>query len=210
MANKITLVGLDVDGVILDTLSGSYSTDSALIKQYDGIIPSLDEYRKALKETDWTKFYGSFGVKEEFIPLLEKEYYARLPKSPSAIPHAKENLERILKSGRGLFLASKCENKDVLLERLENAGLLKYLDQSRIYAVRKSKADVIKGEMSNGHKAKCIFVGDTVKDITEANEAGAISVAKSDEYSYGLQEDLLAANPKYIINSLSHIAQFLR
>lgn len=191
----------DNDGVLSNTLIDSYKADCKVFEEAKVRVPTLNEYRTALRTTNWDDFYFNFGIDD--VNSAVKFYYSVLPDNPSVIPGVIEALES-LKHPRALV--SKFSDKDKLLLRLDKAGLLKFFDYEHIHAVEKSKIEAIKKEIDSNYTT--FYVGDTVDDIIDAKEAGVLSVAISAKTSFCSHEDLVAEKPFMIIPHIEELVKY--
>jgi len=59
-------------------------------------------------------------------------------------------------------------------------------------------------------KNEVIYIGDMVKDIEVAREAGCIGVSISHEISWNTRKELLEGKPEYIIDNLKDLAEIVK
>jgi phosphoglycolate phosphatase-like HAD superfamily hydrolase len=212
---KIELIGFDVDGVLLDTLTRSYHADCIVISKYGGKLDNIDIYREALGsidsgDSDWSNFYQQFGIDNSIADKVEDEYYVWFNKNPAneIILGVEETLKRLYQPK---FIVSKQKNLDNLLYRLDVAKLLKYFNISAIHAVRGSKTENIIYETSSRglSSENVIYVGDSVTDIKYANESKVNSIAIANQYSYCTSEQLFKANPSIILEDIRKLSKVI-
>jgi len=209
---NIKLIGFDLDGTLVDSLSQSYSVDSALIKKYGGRVPSFEEYRQALTTWDWDDFYGNFGVKGD-IKMILREYHDTLGLfDVKATENARNLLEGISNQNIPTFLVSISEKKERVIKKLKNSGLDSFFDEDSIHATGNKKAGLISREYKKRgiSPRETMFIGDSAIDINGANSAGVLSVGVYDpRYSFNTYKMLKSAKPDYLFKDLNEFLGFL-
>lgn len=193
------LIGFDVDGTLVDSLSQSYEVDCNLIRTHGGKVPTLQEYRNAITDGNWEAFYQSFGVTS---PVDDEEYYKALKEKPlKEVEGAKSLLEYFTRRWKNisLFVVSINSSKSDVIRKLDVCELTPFFQEDSIYAVKGTKTDAIRQEIEKRGISpnKTFYVGDTVKDIVESREAGVHPVGLLLDTSFNSYTMINEAKPDY-------------
>jgi len=202
------LIGFDLDGTLIDTITPSYLLDCEVIKEFGGSIPTFNEYRQAIIDGNWEHFYKNFGVKNTEKAL--KRFYDNETTEVKAIDNAEKLLESILNEGIPIFLVSANNSNKNVFEKLESSNLKRFFPDERIKVTAKSKTPYIKQiyEEVGVTPQDTGFVGDTPKDINEARVVNVKTIGIANKYSYN-PEGVIEANPDYLFNNIIKVKKLL-
>jgi phosphoglycolate phosphatase len=212
----ITAVLFDLDGTLTDPQEGianciRYAMESLGREPPPAedlrwcIGPPLRENLKQLLKTD------DPSLLDEAVTLYRERFGEKGMYENALVPDAEEALSLIHGMNFRIFIASA---KPVVYVRkiLAHFGLESYFDGvygSELNGDRTDKADLIRHvlEAESLDPAETLMVGDREHDVIGARQCGVRCAAVT--YGYGTREELHAARPDYLFDSLLEVARFL-
>ncbi len=210
------IILFDLDGTLTDpkigiTTSVQYALQKMGIKEEDpdGLIPFIgpplltsfkELYHMSDKEA--VQAIGYYRERFSVTGLYENKVYEGM----------EELLANLKIRGKKLIVATS-KPTEFSVQILEHFGLKQYFAAivgSNFDGTRTEKSDVIEFALSGENitdLSKVVMIGDRKYDISGAkqNHIDVIAVA----YGYGSQEELAAADPDYIVSSVSELAILL-
>ncbi len=210
------IILFDLDGTLTDpkvgiTLSVQYALQKMGIIEEDPEVlipfigpPLLATFKELYHMSDQQAVQAIGYYRERFsvTGLYENKVYDGM-----------EELLASLKIRRKKLIVATSKPTEFSVKILEHFGLKQYFSAivgSNFDGTRTEKSDVIefalKGENITD-LGKVVMIGDRKYDISGAkkNHIDVIAVA----YGYGSQEELFAADPDYIVSSVSELASLL-
>lgn len=207
---KYQAVIFDLDGTINDSAPGILAgvryalgkmgmdtSDEAILRRFLG--PQL--------LYSFQHFCGMNEAQAEQAQQYYREYYHRKGYLENAVYPGIRSLLSVLKA-RGAWLGIATHKpKKISRHILETFGLLRYFNvvAGPDEGETPDKAELIRRANPKGFPA--VMVGDSVTDITGANEAGVDSIAAL--YGYGHNGDLLKAGALAKVNSVEELYDVL-
>jgi phosphoglycolate phosphatase len=184
----------DFDGVIADTFKAGYETARAICphttendyrKRFEGNINSWQENNEHTAEC---RLNADFA--EEYLPNMKK--YAKIfPEMKDVVTKLSENYSLIIVSST---------TTEQIQSFLKKYGLENHFTEIMGNDVHHSKIEKIKLVFSkyNTNSKNCVFITDTLGDITEAkhNDVNAICVS----WGFNYKEALLRGQPFKIVD----------
>jgi phosphoglycolate phosphatase len=216
MASRYNHLIFDLDGTISNPIEGLKNAfryalknmnhpdaDDDLLNTFVG-PPLQDSIRKHFfteEEKIWEtvahfrQYYGETG-------LFENELYTGIP----------EILAALKTEGRRLFVATY--KPQPYAERILDHFQLKHLFDS-IHGVAVDKEDITKdvmitrilGSINDHRKENIVMIGDTPFDIIAGKQVGIATIGLT--YGFGRSEDIEAAAPTHIANSVNELKALL-
>lgn len=210
------IILFDLDGTLTDpkigiTSSVQYALQEMGIKEEDPDVlipfigpPLLASFKEFYHMSDQEAVQAIGYYRERFsvTGLYENKVYAGM----------EELLASLKNQGKKLIVATS-KPTEFSVQILEYFGLKQYFAAivgSNIDGTRTEKSDVIEFALTGENitdLSKVVMIGDRKYDISGAkkNHIDVIAVA----YGYGSQEELAAADPNYIVSSVSELASLL-
>ncbi|AJQ25393.1 HAD family hydrolase [Pelosinus fermentans] len=210
------IILFDLDGTLTDpkigiTSSVQYALQEMGIKEEDPDVlipfigpPLLASFKEFYHMSDQEAVQAIGYYRERFsvTGLYENKVYAGM----------EELLASLKNQGKKLIVATS-KPTEFSVQILEHFGLKQYFAAivgSNIDGTRTEKSDVIEFALTGENitdLSKVVMIGDRKYDISGAkkNHIDVIAVA----YGYGSQEELAAADPNYIVSSVSELASLL-
>ena len=210
------IILFDLDGTLTDpkigiTSSVQYALQKMGIKEEDPDVlipfigpPLLASFKELYHMSDQEAVQAIGYYRERFsvTGLYENKVYAGMG----------ELLASLKSQGKKLIVATS-KPTEFSVKILEHFGLKQYFAAivgSNLDGTRTEKSDVIEFALSGENitdLSKVVMIGDRKYDISGAkkNHIDVIAVA----YGYGSQEELAAADPNYIVSSVSELASLL-
>ena len=205
----------DLDGTLTDSAEGITKSVQYALEKLGKEVPELENLQcfvgPPLKEMfmEYAGLMDEEGTqavayyRERYIPtgMFENHLYPRIIKM----------LDLFEKEGITMAVASS-KPEPLVKQILEHFGIDDYFKEivgSEMNGSRVHKKDVIEEAVKRlkmeNRKDEIVLVGDTKYDVEGAKEAGIQCIAVT--YGYGVQEDIEAAQPVYIAESVSDVAE---
>lgn len=221
----VKFIGFDKDGTLLDTMSAYAKEWGRIIQDEFGVdaTKATKIFIELAGEPTDVQLAASIGkhtkdFSQTVIFQKAEEIAYRLGENVKGnlFPEVIQVLEQLKSSNYSIFVSSG-QREEITKEDLERTGILKYVD---FYAgIRLNEPDFKKGEPHFRSAAKhfniefetfvneCIYVGDTLEDIDNANNLGILSVVRVGTFT---KEKLLASGAKFAIDNLSDLLEILK
>ena len=205
----------DLDGTLTDPKVGICTCAQYALKAFDIEEPDLDKLEPFIGPPLKDSFMQYYGLSEEQALVAIEKYRERFSvtgkyenKIYEGIPALLSNLKDY---GYHLAVASykpECFVKDIL----NHFNIAKYFEVivgSELDGERVEKSEVIHEALNQLfhygkiRKEQVVMIGDRKFDIEGAKEMGVTSIAVT--YGYGSREELTAAEPDYIVESVAEV-----
>ena len=205
----------DLDGTLTDSAEGITRSVQYALEKLGKDVPELEDLQcfvgPPLKDmfmeyaglTDEEGTQAVAYYRERYIPtgMFENHLYPRIIKM----------LDLFEKEGITMAVASS-KPEPLVKQILKHFGIddyFKVIVGSEMDGGRIHKKDVVEEAIKRlkmeNRKDEIVLVGDTKYDVEGAKEAGIQCIAVT--YGYGVQEELEAAGPVYIAESVSDVAE---
>jgi len=209
---KIEAVMFDCDGTIVDALSVAYKAEVTSISTFGGNPPTMEQFKRIAMTggITWEDIYRNYGVKD--IPRALDMFYKLYHNAKfEMIPGAAYIVGKVRSKGLPISLVSHDKNREGIVKRLVSSGAYEYFEEEEINCATDSKSPIILRECKRiGVSPKnVLFIGDSVKDVRESKEAGCMSVAVINEYSFHGYETIMPAEPLHIIGRIGLLEALL-
>ena len=205
---NLPILILDWSGVISDDRRPVYESNMRLLESYGKPRMTFEEWlpRTTLSVREFLANNGITGEPEKFF----EEYRLIFNKvrtegiHPVVYADAKENLQKLKKSGKKLIVLSAHPEKN-LREEAKEYGVEEYFISFTGNAKDKAQAiiEICKTMGVVPSPEGAVYVGDTIYDIQAAKKAKVYSVGITT--GYHSKERLLDENPHKVIESLSEL-----
>ncbi len=205
----------DLDGTLTDPKVGICTCVQYALKAFDIEESDLDKLEPFIGPPLKDSFMQYYGFSEEDAETAIEKYRERFSETGKFENKVYEGIPALLEDlkdyGYHLAVASskpECFVKDIL----RHFNLMQYFEVivgSELDGERVDKAEVIVEALNRLfhygkiRKDQIVMVGDRKFDVEGAKEIGVTSVAVS--YGYGPMEELQAAEPDYIAESVSEL-----
>lgn len=203
--SMIKNVIFDWTGVINNNLQASTFSINYILKHFGGRELSWEEIRD-----NWIQPYPLFYEKiVPGIPLAEEQelYKLAYPVAtkkfpPRAFPGMVELLKELKKAKVKVIVISS-DHPEHLFQEVEDYGLNGIFDE--VYTNVVDKKEGLKGIMTkhNFQPDNTIFIGDSHHEIDTGKSVGMMTGAVT--WGFQNEEDLIAANPNYIIRNVEEL-----
>ena len=213
---KYTHVLFDLDGTLTDPKIGITSSVAYALKYFDIAVEDLDSLCPFIGpplRDSFQEFYG-FNSQQTTLAIQKfREYYEeRGMYEASVYPGIPELLQQLKAAGATLLTAT---SKPTFLAGpvLEHFGLLSYLDfvsGSDPNEAQAEKFQIISHALKQGGMSdlnRVVMVGDRKFDVLGAKRAGIRSTGVL--FGYGSREELEAADPDYLAETVSDLHDYL-
>ncbi|MCJ8268574.1 MAG: HAD-IA family hydrolase [Psychrosphaera sp.] len=202
MSNNAIL--FDFDGTLADTLSINHQIMNELSKKYKFKQLSQDEVKK-LKELPAKEVLAYMGIAKYKVPFVMaagkfalKKYIDEISLSPQ--------LNTLLEKWSFTYqMGVVSTNSSKNIQRFLTNHQLDYIGFVYADARLSGKARLIKKAIKKQDllKAKTLYIGDEIRDINAAREAGIAVVAVC--WGYNSKEALQAHQPDYLVESVDEL-----
>jgi phosphoglycolate phosphatase len=216
IAKKYGMVLFDLDGTLTDPKIGITRSVQYALTAFGINEPCLDNLINfigpPLKDS-FKEFYGFDEGQADAAITKYREYFAEQGLYENVVyPFIPQLLDTLLDRGKNLIVATS--KPTIFAEKiLTHFGLLQqfsFVAGSSLDGSRVKKSDVIRyalAKVATKNYDQIVMVGDRKHDVIGAKEVGIDSVAVL--YGYGSREELAAANPTYIVDSVEELERFL-
>jgi phosphoglycolate phosphatase len=203
----VALVMFDYDGVIVDSLS-QVSGDFIAACQHNGYadLHSVDEFIE-LFEGNVYESLGRQGVEPQVIDRIlgdYKVYAAGHLSQLSVFPGICQALERIAAKNTVVVITSNISSLTSSI--LQQNGIASFREVIGA-EIEKSKIKKIHLTMERYRDRPAYYVGDTLGDMLEGRQAGALTVAAT--WGWHTAERLSEARPDFMAASPEGLAELL-
>lgn len=211
--SKINLITFDWSGTISDDRLPVYLTNRTLVLKYGGEFSfDFDQWLPVAGATT-VDFLKRQGVDYESKEQVERDFdhyfnlFCDMGFEPEVYSDASQALADLKKEGKTLAVLSAHPDHN-LKEEVADYGL----DDLFTYIVG-SCHNKVKGleracECLNEGNSSVLYVGDTVRDIRSAREAGLLTSAVAT--GYGPRQKLAEKEPDFLAESLTDLKQQLQ
>ena len=208
----------DLDGTLSDPKVG-ITTCVQLALNYFGIqednLDKLEPFIGPPLKESFKKFYG---LSEEQAVKAMEVYRSRFSTiglyENEMYPGIDRMLSRLREEGYRLSVASSKPTIFVerILEHFDIKQYFHYVVGSYLDGRRVEKDEVVEEALrllgvTEETKSQAVMIGDRMFDVQGAKSHGITSIAVS--YGYGPKEELLKANPDYIVDSVEELESLL-
>jgi len=218
MKNKkiidVDLIIFDLDGTLVDSKKGIVDAVNFTLrklglneKPFGEIVSFIGAgvnslIRKAIGKRNR-------GLFNKGISIFEDYYKKHAAVKSRLYPHVEDVLEYF--KGKLMFVVTN-RRKDMALVTLNSLGIYKYFkdtisgdDES---CLKPSACPLDKVLKSNIDKRRSIIVGDMDLDILSGKKAGILTCAVT--YGIGKKEDIMKAEPDYIIDDVTELKDIIK
>lgn len=174
------LVIFDMDGTLIDS-KDDIAASINHVRSHRELPPmAVEEIARILNAKGLQPgkhFYGTEGYEERDRTIFEAHYYEQCVKTTRPYPGVRETLEALEASG-ALAVATNAPAK-FAFRMLEHTGLLHFFPHlmgADMVEKPKPHPDMLHALMEKGKSKRPVMVGDSVKDMEAARNAGAVGV----------------------------------
>jgi len=198
----------DFDGTIADSFELFVKTLSKLLNQTELISP---ERLTELRGMSIREIMAQLGIKSWQLPRFVIKGRREISKNFGNIAIF-EGMPQIIRTlsdmGYDLYILST-NNNTVISEFLKKNRLDQYFKQTYANVGLIGKTKSLKKLMKDHHYAgaNVIYIGDEVRDIEQAHNAGIKCI--SVDWGYSTSDSLVASKPDYIVSSSREIVDIL-
>lgn len=196
----------DFDGVVVDSLSLQIEAINEVAEKYGyRKIESEEEYRKrSLKEL--IDYLGMSWENVEMISSDIDEHASHKYDSVRMFPGVKESLKELSENFELIIVSSN--SGDVITDVLSRCGLEDFFDQVSAANGLFEKSKVLKDIAEERGTDDLVFVGDEVRDVKAAKEAGIKTVCVS--WGFDSAQRLLKEDPDYLLESTEELTSLTK
>lgn len=205
----------DLDGTLTDSAEGITKCVQHALVQLGCEAPELEELNCFVGPPLKAMFMSYAGLSEEEgekAVALYRERYVPIGMFENRLyPRIVQMLELFQKAGITMAVASS-KPEEYVKQILEHFGIddyFKVIVGCELGGARVEKKDVVEEAIRRlkmeHHKDQIVLVGDTKYDVEGARKAGIECIAVT--YGYGETEELAAAEPVYLAESVSDVAE---
>lgn len=205
----------DLDGTLTDSAEGITKCVQYALEQLGYCVSDVDELNcfvgPPLKEMFQTYAGLSEEEGEKAVTLYRERYVPTGMYENRLYPRVVQMLELFQKEGVTMAVASSKPEVYVkkILKYFEIDDYFKVVVGSELNGGRVQKKDVVEEAIRRlkmeRHKDQVVLIGDTKYDVEGAKQAGIACIAVM--YGYGKTEELAAAEPVYVAENVSDIAE---
>lgn len=208
--NRWKVAIFDWNGTLLDDITLAYRSVIEIFKRYGLAAPPLQRYREEIT-ADFIKFYRKYGVPPHITPQeingIRQEVFLRNWGNVRLRRGALTLLRRLDQEGLQRAVVS-AEVPEVLERRMKQFKLLPHLEYVRGGAWPKERAfreAIARFEIKPD---QAFHVDDTFDGLVAAKSIGLTTIGY--EKGYNSKERILAANPDFVINSITEILDIVK
>lgn len=208
------LIVFDLDGTLLDTSPGIFSSITATTRLHGFIEPDSEQLRTFIGPPIQDSFRRFYSLSAEEADILaadfRKDYAGRTLLMATPYSGIFDTMDGLLKQGHRLAVCTY-KRQSYALPLLEHFGFTRYTDL--IYGSdagnRFTKSDLLRQciDASGYFREKSFLVGDTGSDLKAASEVGVPFIAVT--YGFGFTEENIGHIGRPLCAHISTPAQLL-
>lgn len=203
-------VFFDWNGTLLDDLPVTYEAVQKIFWMHHLPAPSREEYRENI-DSNFMAFYRARGIPDHVTPeelnSIWREHAIANWNRPTLNPFATKAVAGCRKRGIGTGIMSG-EVPDILERRLAQFDIAALFDHVRGGAWPKETAFRETLEALGIDPYEAAYVDDTNEGLQTAKRLGLTTIGFTRGYASPRQ--IMAADPDFIVDSLSHVPLFLQ
>lgn len=203
---RYDLIIFDFDGTLADSLTWFRSVLGDVVDKH-GLPPIDDERAEALRSLPPKTIMNELGIPSWKIPLLASDVRTRAAKNVDKI-HLFDGITDVLEtlSDNGMTLAVVSSNGETAVRAVLGEALCERIDIFACGAALFGKASIFRKVIRKAGTtpARTLSVGDEVRDMEAAREAGCAAGAVS--WGFATRDVLKAQSPDYMFEQPGEIS----
>jgi phosphoglycolate phosphatase len=210
------IILFDLDGTLTDPKVGiTSSVQYALRKMgiYEENIEKLTPFIGPPLLNSFMEFYQMSDEEAKQAIVYYREYFSVAGLYENKVYSGMEELLCNLHKQKKMLIVATSKPTEFSVKILEYFNLLQYFTAiigSNLDGTRTDKGDVIEFALTSQNIAECskiVMVGDRKYDIIGAKTNGIAAIAVT--YGYGSHDELVFAEPNYIVSSVEELSTLL-
>lgn len=216
--NRFSYILFDLDGTLTDPGEGITNSVRYALRHFGIEEPDITKLYRFIGpplKNSFMKQYDFEETKAELAIKKYREYFSEKGIYENKLyPGISHMLAQLTERGKQIVLAT---SKPAVFARkiLAHFSISSYFSQiagSELNGERTEKKEVIAHALSlcgleEGRRSEVIMVGDRKYDITGAHDNGVEALGVL--YGYGSREEMEAAQPQYLVNSVEELCALL-